>query len=79
MDKNEELQKWLNDDKYVQSKELETMWNMGRSGVTDFLKSRNIKPIKVFFVQRRNSVFYDKQQCINARAIYDAKKQELQK
>lgn len=78
MNKNEELQKWLNDDRYVQAKELEIMWNVGRGGVGDFLRSRKIKNVKVFCHSQGSSAFYDKQQCVNARAIYNAKIQELQ-
>ena len=78
MDKQEELQKWLNDDRYVQRKELETMWNVGRAGVNDFLKYRKIKNVKILRTGQGVYVFYDKQQCVNARAIYNAKLQELQ-
>lgn len=78
MNKNEELQKCLNNDRYVQRKELETMWNMGKSDVNGFLSYRKIRPVKMFNTGQGRRAFYDKKQCINARSIYDAQLQELQ-
>jgi hypothetical protein len=79
MDKNEELQKWLNDDRYVQIKELEIMWSIGRCGANSFLRRCKIKPVKILHTRQGLYAFYDKQQCINARTIHDARLQELLK
>jgi len=78
MDKKEELQKWLDDDRYVQRKELAIMWNVGGDGVRSFLRGRKIKKVKTLSTRQGIYAFYDKQQCVNARAAYNAKIQELQ-
>jgi hypothetical protein len=68
VNKKEELQKWLNDDRYVQRKELEIMWNLSRCGVSSFLEDFKVKPLKTFYMGSKGTfAFYDRQKCENAR------------
>lgn len=68
MDKNEELQKWLNDDRYVHLSKLATMWNLSNSGTLCFLRRRNIVSLKVFHCGHRGRyAFYDLKKCESAR------------
>ena len=78
MNKNEELQKWLNDDRYVQLAELTELWNLSKSGVSTFLCRSNIKAIKRFAVGRRGRYyFFNKQQCADARSMFESKVQDI--
>jgi hypothetical protein len=66
MDKNEELQKWLNDDRYVQTKELMILWGVTQDCVGGNLRKHNIKPSKIFHIgQGGFFCFYEKKQCLN--------------
>lgn len=64
MDKNEELQKWLNDDRYVQGKELTLIWNKSYSYVSALLARRNIKPVhKIYNGNIIRARFYNREDC----------------
>jgi predicted transcriptional regulator len=77
MDKNEELQKWLNDDRYVRAKDLKALWNVNQNIVYLFLSKHKIRPVKKFNIGNGGYAFYDKQQCIDARSMLVAKEQEV--
>lgn len=66
MDKNEELQKWLNDDRYVQTKELMALWGISQDAIGHHLRKNNIRPSKSLAMgQRGRFIFYEKKQCLN--------------
>ncbi len=78
MDKNEEFQKWLRNDMYIQRKELEILWNIGKVRVGSFLNRNKIKPLKSFHVGKQgNFFFYDRRKCENARLCMQQKRAEL--
>jgi hypothetical protein len=66
MDKNEELQKWLNDDRYVQLDKLAEMYDCNIPAMKERLRNRGIlgvKKIKIGF-GGKSYCFYDKKDCI---------------
>jgi hypothetical protein len=68
MDKNEELQKWLNDDRYIRPGELAKLWGIGHGTISQFLQRRNIFSVKTISYGRRGHyVFYNKAECLSVR------------
>jgi hypothetical protein len=69
MDKNEELQKWLNDDRYVTAKRLSMMFGLSSSGIWFFLSRHKIKPVKKFALgySKGSQRFYSLETCLLAR------------
>lgn len=78
MDKNEELQKWLNDDRYVEKKELLKLWHISETGFYNTLREKKIKPAKKINMGRIGCyVFFNKKECEDARP-FKSNKKELQ-
>jgi hypothetical protein len=71
MDKNEELQKWLNDDRYVRAQELALPLNMDNGQVLRLLQKHKIHAVKRIYIGRNidgqylgQLAFFDKNQCL---------------
>lgn len=71
MDKNEELQKWLNDDRYIRAQDLMMTLNMDNRQVTRLLKKHKIHAAKRIYIGRHidgrylgQFAFFDKNQCL---------------
>jgi hypothetical protein len=80
MDKNEELQKWLNDDRYVRVEDMIAMHNLSRDCVLSLIKSRKIKSEKkIFFGPKGRYFFYNKKQFDVVIADVAMKRAEAQK
>ena len=59
MDKKEELQKWLNDDKYLERKQVGSLYDVSHATAVTFLRQKNIEPIKSFIVDDEVYFFYE--------------------
>jgi hypothetical protein len=82
MDKNEELQKWLNDDRYVRPQELSTIFGKKSSDITYLLKINGVKAKKRFFCANSiggSFVFYDRCECMKVKSDHDANIDKLNK
>lgn len=67
MDKNEELQKWLNDDRYVQKSQLMDFWGVKFEGVNKIFRVHQIKRIHRIFIGGKHYTFFSKLECQQAR------------
>lgn len=77
MDKNEELQKWLNDERHVQTKELAKLWSMNIYSVNNVLRSHKIFPVKKFYIPSTGKFFfYDRKKCERARFLMQQEKSD---
>ncbi|KKU53483.1 MAG: hypothetical protein UX75_C0037G0009 [Candidatus Moranbacteria bacterium GW2011_GWE2_47_10] len=63
-EKQKELEKWLNDEMYVQAKELEKIWKINRDVVNNRLKKNKIHPQKVISMASGQYVFYIRSECL---------------
>jgi hypothetical protein len=77
MDKNEELQKWLNDDRYIRPKELAVKWNKNIASVFRLLRRQGVETVKKMRVGRIEYSFYGRVECEQANSIYNHKKNKL--
>jgi hypothetical protein len=77
VDKNEELQKWLNDDRYVRRIDLQKLWEMSKKRTNDLLQKENVKAIKSLYLpDTGQACFYSKEECERAYENSRAKKQK---
>lgn len=78
MNKQEELQKWLDDDRYVQAKELAELWGMSRQNVNYYLQKHKIQAAKTlsFGLKLGMSVFYERAECERARPFINQPEQK---
>ena len=70
MDKNEELQKWLNDERYIRAQDLMSTLNMNNGQVIRLLQKHKIHAVKRIYIGRNidgqylgQFAFFDKNQC----------------
>lgn len=64
-EKQKELEKWLNDDRYVQAKELRDIWNLSQSATSARLRKHKINPVmRISRGTRGFCVLYSRLQCI---------------
>ena len=81
MDKQKELQKWLDDDRYVRVKDLQEKTNINIQSIYKLLKRHKVKHKKRIRAGTGGGlfVFYDKQKCNAAIAEYEATQEEIHK
>lgn len=67
-DKNEELQDYLNDNRYIQLKDIMVLYSCSQWVAWSIFRKNNIKPIKTLYLGSPNGlrVFYDKIECDKA-------------